>query len=96
MTLKSKKNLTYAISRLLSRGVPVFSVFFIYGIFEEVEATQRLTGMSILAVGFTVLLFYKDLKDMADRLVESQWQHAIQEGRIFVIFLVVLFPPLHH
>ena len=90
MTLKSKKNLSYVISRLLSRGVPVFSVFFIYGIFEEVEATQRLTGMSILAVGFTVLLFYKDLKEMADRLVESQWKHAIQEGRLFVIFLVIL------
>ena len=85
-----RKNLAYIASRFISRGVPLISIFWIYGLFQDVEPGKQVTGISILAVGVVVLLFYKDLKLKAEQLVESQWKHAIQEGRIFVVFLVVL------
>lgn len=88
--LERNRTLAYVVSRILSRGVPGLSVFWIYGLFTQTEARTQVTGMSIIAVGVIVLLFYKDLKDKAGKLVESQWKHAVQEGRIFVVFLVVL------
>ena len=88
--VETRKNLAYIASRFISRGIPLISIFWIYGLFQDVEPSTRVTGASIIGVGVVVLLFYKDLKLKAEELVESQWKHAIQEGRIFVVFLVVL------
>ena len=90
MTTKSKKNIAYVTSRLIGRGVPLISVFFIYGFFQETEPSTQLTGMSILSLGIVFLLFYKDIKHKIEQMVETQWKHAINEGKGFVTFLTVL------
>ena len=90
MTTNSKKNIAYVASRLIGRGVPLISVFFIYGFFQETEPSTQLTGMSILSIGIVFLLFYKDIKHKIEQMVETQWKHAINEGKGFVTFLTVL------
>ena len=89
MKLSTKNTIAYGISRLISRGVPLFSVFIIYGVFEQTEPKLKLTGWSMIAITIFFLLFFKDLKEKAEKLVESQWKHAINESKVCVIFLVV-------
>jgi len=90
MTTNSKKNLAYITSRLIGRGVPLISVFFIYGFFQETEPSKQLTGMSILSIGIVFFLFYKDIKHKIEQMVETQWKHAINESKGFVTFIIVL------
>jgi hypothetical protein len=90
MTTKHKKNIAYISSRLIGRGIPLISVFFIYGFFQETEPSKQLTGMSIFALGIVFFLFYKDIKHKIEQMVQSQWSHAINESKGFVTFLIVL------
>jgi hypothetical protein len=90
MKLKTKKDISYIASRLIGRGIPLVSVFFIYGFFQETEPSKQLTGMSIISLAIVFLLFYKDIKYKVEQMVESQWKNAIDESKGFVTFFTVL------
>ena len=90
MKTKTKKDIAYVTSRFIGRGVPLFSVFFIYGFFQETEPSKQLTGMSIISLAIVFLLFYKDIKNKVEQMVESKWKEAINESKGFVTFLTVL------
>jgi hypothetical protein len=90
MKTKTKKDISYVVSRLIGRGIPLVSVFFIYGFFRETEPSTQLTGMSIISLAIVFLLFYKDIKQKVEQMVESQWKTAIDESKGFVTFLTVL------
>jgi len=90
MKTKTKKDISYVASRLIGRGIPLVSVFFIYGFFQETEPSKQLTGMSIISLAIVFLLFYRDIKYKVEQMVESKWKEAINESKGFVTFLTVL------
>jgi hypothetical protein len=90
MKTKTKKDISYISSRLIGRGIPLVSVFFIYGFFQETEPSKQLTGMSIISLAIVFLLFYRDIKYKVEQMVESKWKEAINESKGFVTFLTVL------
>ncbi len=89
MKTTTKKNLWYAVSRAISRGIPFLSVTWIYGMWQPTPEKQ-LTGMWILTVMLLSLLFYKDIRDHLVKRAEGYWKDAIQESKVFFWCLMFL------
>lgn len=64
-----KRYLTYWIGILLSRGVPLATIIYVYGFFKpETPTTTKVTGVGVLAVSVLGILTFKDLKEWFQRL----------------------------
>lgn len=90
--LKNSIVFWYALSRLISRGIPLVSVAFIYGFLEEVPQTTQLNGMFSLAVLVLFYTFYADLKEFSKKMYDEKWTNLTDEAKWMVFTgLLLLF-----
>ena len=91
MTIQNKRKCAYVVSRLISRGVPLISVFFIYGLVKpEEDPKLQLVGMSMISIAVVIGLFYKDVKDKAKAIYNTQWKYAMEESKYLVYSVILL------
>jgi hypothetical protein len=59
-----KRYFNYWMGIILSRGVPLATIVYVYGFFEpSTPATTKVTGVGVLAVAVLGILTFKDLKE---------------------------------
>lgn len=77
--------LSFFLSRLISRGIPLLGVIYIYGLFEP-QATQDITGMAMFVGAIIVFLFFKDLKEQFAIFASEKFKKSIPEVKALIVF----------
>lgn len=85
-----KRYFNYWMGIILSRGVPLASIAYVYGFFEPNTPTStRVTGVGIMAIAVLGILTFKDLKEWFERLGKGTGNLWLKYAKVPAILALV-------